>query len=762
MLVNETNLVIKNGTLLSNTHALFSFVYVNKSDVAPKVFNVTVDNVDIGYSAGCSTSEPLFRTIHNNRTNGGGTVNFKFNNCDFDFETNAPTNKVPSIFNFYDPYNIVNVNAEISGGRFEFKTLDTTIVKLNVLNNGTDTIKYIPDDNGKYTTLEMPIDATIISLEYQTDSGVKYFGKVSTDGTIDYYELLSLETEYGTIVKDCASPLDYPFAVFKNGTFIGAYSTWKEAQQVAIDEVKGNDAAGETVNIILRRDYVNDIAGVDTLCDVGGTVVLDLNGYSITRSATLFSIIFNYTNGAIVSKTNIVIKNGTLLANNNALFTVLYINNSEMKDKTFDITLTNVDIGFASGATTTNPLMVIWDNGRNCQSGTVNLTLNSCDIDLTTNSPLGKTVILFNFYDKYDAVKVNAKINGGSFIAKSLANVKINSINSGSDSVIYGKEEGGNYTLLVLALGISAPTDEFDLANGKAKFVKVSEDSNTSTYRLRPIEVSSVDFIPKMSITLDRELIMNVYIPAQSLLKFTLDGIEHVNLEELTENEKIIDGKKYYLIKVALPAAEAVRDVVLVATISVGEGTATGTFTFSIPKYAEKVIASGNVTEITLVKDVLSYVRAAYVYFDKTDAAAMAKIDAILGENYDAENAPEFNGSAEVPTVGLESATLVLGATPAIRFYISGNADSYEFYVNGIKLNTVTDTNGEYIEMDVYAYAMCDTVIYYIDGVESGSYHINSYYEYAKTLDDAELVNLVERFAKYCESAKAYKAEATK
>jgi hypothetical protein len=63
--------------------------------------------------------------------------------------------------------------------------------------------------------------------------------------------------------------------------------------------------------------------------------------------------------------------------------------------------------------------------------------------------------------------------------------------------------------------------------------------------------------------------------------------------------------------------------------------------------------------------------------------------------------------------------------------------------------------------MDVYAYAMCETITYKINGTESGSYHINSYYKFVTTdeeyKNDAELINLVERFAKYCESAKAYR-----
>ena len=141
----------------------------------------------------------------------------------------------------------------------------------------------------------------------------------------------------------------------------------------------------------------------------------------------------------------------------------------------------------------------------------------------------------------------------------------------------------------------------------------------------------------------------------------------------------------------------------------------------------------------------------------------IAKIDAILGDSYDENNAPVLNGSAAAPTEGLESATFVLSSTPAIRFYLPEGADAsaYSFYANGAALSTEVGENesGKYIDLDVYAYRMCETITYKIGGVEKGSFHIKVYYEWAKTQNDEALVNVVARFAKYCESAKAYRAE---
>ena len=50
---------------------------------------------------------------------------------------------------------------------------------------------------------------------------------------------------------------------------------------------------------------------------------------------------------------------------------------------------------------------------------------------------------------------------------------------------------------------------------------------------------------------------------------------------------------------------------------------------------------------------------------------------------------------------------------------------------------------------------MAQTITYIIDGVESGSYHINCYYTFVTTddeyKDNSELINLLARFAKYCD-----------
>ena len=77
---------------------------------------------------------------------------------------------------------------------------------------------------------------------------------------------------------------------------------------------------------------------------------------------------------------------------------------------------------------------------------------------------------------------------------------------------------------------------------------------------------------------------------------------------------------------------------------------------------------------------------------------------------------------------------------------------------NDVKLSFETKNyKRKYIEMDVYAYQMSQTITYTINDVEVGSYHIKCYYEFALSKNDPKLTLLFERFARYCESAAEFK-----
>ena len=269
-----------------------------------------------------------------------------------------------------------------------------------------------------------------------------------------------------------------------------------------------------------------------------------------------------------------------------------------------------------------------------------------------------------------------------------------------------------------------------------------------------------IKYVPKTSITLGNELAVNVYLPAENLQKFTLDGISYDNLEILSDKKVVLpNGEEYYKMTVLLPVSEAGREIKLTAYVLTDEINASVTFTISIPKYSKKAIEKATDVGKTLIRDVLSYVRAGYVFFEK-DASVIDQIDEIIGVNYDATSLYVPEGSTDVPTM-FKSATFNLDSTPTVRFYLNDgeNAENCSFKINGTAKSFITSTNekGTYVEIPVHAYAMCEMLECYYDGSYVGSFHIASYYDWAVKEGDAELVTLVERFWKYCQSARDYK-----
>ena len=292
------------------------------------------------------------------------------------------------------------------------------------------------------------------------------------------------------------------------------------------------------------------------------------------------------------------------------------------------------------------------------------------------------------------------------------------------------------------------------------------------------VERMKFDYIPKTSITLGSELVYNVYVPVSSYLtSFTLDGKEYTDPSSIENVVTLSDGNSYYLITVPLNAAEVARDVVLAVNLTVDGSGYSGTFTMSIPKYANKVINLEGSTDVekTLVKDVLAYIKAAYTYFNGVDkalvsdeelAAANAKIDAILGDY--SNNFEKVAGNTNIGN-GLYAAQLILEENPIVRFYLAEgkSKENYTFKCGNTTLDYVGEGTAEldgvtynYVDISLYAYQLIGEITY-TDGTNSGAYHINSYVDFVTTDDDykdnVNLIALVEKLYNYCKSAEVYR-----
>ena len=104
---------------------------------------------------------------------------------------------------------------------------------------------------------------------------------------------------------------------------------------------------------------------------------------------------------------------------------------------------------------------------------------------------------------------------------------------------------------------------------------------------------------------------------------------------------------------------------------------------------ATVVSALANIALNLILIPKFSYIGAAYTYFNMDNAAAVnERIDAIIGADYEANNAPVFAGSAEKPTVGLSGVTYVLDATPTLRFALPDGADASKVEAKLAELTT--------------------------------------------------------------------------
>jgi len=575
------------------------------------------------------------------------------------------------------------------------------------------------------------------------------------------YKLLTapVESEHGLIYPEYIDAAKYPFVVFsESGSFLGGFETLLDtvhpynnggaiyAAKVYMGANVWSDGSyGESpkaATIVVRSDYIlASNEAYDNMAQFEGTVTIDLDGHTLTASDSRSMFPSTIKTGNYESHFAVI--NGKIKLSAKPLI-AFSGSSSGAADKPWIHSFTNVE--FIASSASAN----LFSGYAGTYTHNPSIIFNDCTFDLTC-APAG--AVIFNLGDGY--IHTAVSVNGGEFIFGSDSLTMTEKSETSLGTIAFA---GYNGDYLRMTLPASAGTPD-SLRDG-FEFVEESTDGTLTTYVLMPSAAVDIDFTPMASITLDSNLIFNIYIPNhEGLTSAVISGIENFSLNDYSLTE---DGK-YYIVPVELSASEAAKKLVLTATLDVDGTSLKGSFTFSIPRYAEKVLADTTTAdaEETLVKDVLSYIRSAYAYFGTTDAEAMAKIDELLGENYDETSVPVMNGSEEKPTLGITAVTYNLDAKPALRFYLADSLSlaSFTFSVNGseVSAHEGTDSDGKkYIEVELYAYELAQTVDYTVNG-EPDSCHIKCYYEWAKTQNNDNLVKLVERFAKYCESAKAYR-----
>ena len=586
------------------------------------------------------------------------------------------------------------------------------------------------------------------SGRFSTKYGYELNGTVTFDATVDLggiYELSTLKFNvYQQDIQSCGNSLK--IEVYYNGewkTVVNctdsaaiqkAMVSYGSAQTDAWLEFDLSGIKAEKIRIVIPKVYGGNASGIKKT----------ITFYEITASGK------ELKNGAVSTENSVAnVTDGKLDTYLEVVGTGAY----------------SVEIELDRPRALTNLNVYELIDDVNLVNGVLSTASNSTDIEIFTkgtwvkiydNVSLGNGFTSFYMYEvECSKVRItfeNTRLFDGESVVRA---AKI------SEITCTASDEAKDYTEMKAALSKFPVSDTssntykkfcgyvLDLEASKEDIAAYTKEINVYCKM-----VTEVSFVPKTSITLSNSLIYNVYVPVSAYLKaLTIDGKEYSDLSAI-KDIITINGNEYYLFRIELPASAAARDIKLVAIISVDAEDYCGNFTISVPSYAKKLIESGSKVEKELARDVLAYIKAAYNYSgfasDNTAeeiARVNALIESIIG---DYVGAPTISGDAEDNNGGVVTeVTLNLDATPSIRFYTKDT--NLSFYANGRKLNTVsgTDANGTYVELDVYAYVLAETITF----GNGGSYHISSFINGAGENEKA----LAGAFIKYVESAAAYR-----
>ena len=762
-LSNSAEITFMNGTLRNDNSSYHMFGFDMTADsklgdafseYSGKEITYNFDNVKFENS----TKQPIMKNW--TKAGEGIDVNVNINDCTFDF-TDSTSGLVMIQCQGTDIVYDINFtgNIDIIASNFNNYNIYT------ISTNGKDKVTFAEGSKDKITLTQTTNTAPTFTF---AEGGVTY--KFAHTSTVDGKYICKLGTdvvaeEYGTIPAYYSNANMYPIVLFDaSKKFISGYTAWDDNYTGAI---KTNCNADGLVYALLRND-VTIATDYDTTNWTGslGTIEIDLGGKTIYTPTN--KPLFKPNNTSATANQAINVKNGEILLRGAGSSLIYYSSGAPAANGTrFDISFTDVRIGYAAGATTT---AIVKGMGGTADIVTyATYTFTNCDIDLKTNAP-AKAITLFNLASANKNHAASVVIDGGT-ISFGRSDFVLATLHTDTaiDSVTFTNTASGEYTKIVTNSGVALPAMLATVNNGTLTSKPVSTDGTTTTYVLVPTASMDLDFTPKASVTLDSNLIFNIYIPKhESLTSATVSEIDGFKLSDYSLTE---DGK-YYIVPVELSADEAAKTLTLVVTLDLDGTSLNGKFTFSTVKYAQKLLAmeSASVAEKTLAKDMLAYIKSAYEFFNADDKATVAaEIDAVLGA-YESTIVID-TANAKKTVTGLTGATFVLGARPAVRFYFGGDYayNLFSFKV-GERALEITDDNynasENYVEFSLYAYEMTEVFSYTVkDTAVAGEYNLISYYAYAsgsgtndyKGDDKEALTDLVAKFYNYCASAKAYR-----
>ena len=458
--ISDQFITVKNGTINIGTTSLVTCAAASNLDnyARNKHINFEFDGVTFNSTAACSY--PMMSAPSCGHLKNTLYISYEYNNCTFDITGNTattvtlfrPHNPVKSLIESSNDVSVdpVHTTVTVKGGNIKANSIDNLV--LGQVNYGTDTVSFVKDGNGKYTTLTVPKDYAVPATVYGVirdggvDTSANFTGAETTGTDTKTVELKKVVytagqdyiTPYGKIPASDYDPTNYPFAIFADGSYAGRATNWSNdgtgALAKARDQVSKNNGNGKiTTQILLLRDYAiaeNSNAGADqsysNMSHYGHTLLIDLGGHKMTMNEgpsnddyEMLNLIARTMSTAVPPANNtIIVKNGELVPEGAPIVTNAVQNNANrMSNYTHAVRYTVLfkDVQFTVPAEKAFPIVVTAGTVSNDNElgGDHDIRFEDCVFDL---SAVSSSYRMFTGADNQKRDRVDITLNGGKII----------------------------------------------------------------------------------------------------------------------------------------------------------------------------------------------------------------------------------------------------------------------------------------------------------------------------------------------------------
>ena len=502
-----SKLTVRNGKFLNVRGIPLVDVQYSAGQTQAKKYETVFENVEFGYAEEMSETlfgrQMLLTVWNNNRNDVGAQLDLIYNDCTFNLRDHFISGTV-TLWGASDGYDRAHIAIRINGGRF-LTGADSTVSVLTK-NAGSDSLTVGRGTDGEYPILAISDGSAPLDHNFVNDAGTNlHFTAAGTSGDDAIYRLTvnELATEYGVIGSAYASAESYPFALFKNGSFVGAYDKYSTAMSNAISQATGN-ASG--VQLLLRRDFRVEKTDKSSLQTLDGRIRLDLGGNTLSFVGYWLDQYLGTANMAKVCSFNVA--NGTLLSTSTTPL-IGFNQASGTSDATKIYNLLFEDVTVKGQTAGGNGVLVdCWDN--NTLQSSVSLTFRNCTFDYT-GLKSGAIMIDAGTAKKVTAIAIS--VIGGKIVADAPQNFVFCTLGT-EDSVLFLPGDGGLYTALDTPSGQTNSPKSYPTPDGVRYFTEyeIDEETGRSTYRLENLS-TAYGTVPASTISAHPEYLSAVTYP---------------------------------------------------------------------------------------------------------------------------------------------------------------------------------------------------------------------------------------------------------